>query len=35
MDALDKAKDKILMGKERRSLLLTEEEKNTTHECGL
>ena len=36
MDALDKAKDKILMGKERRSLLLTEEEKKIIayHEAG-
>lgn len=36
MDALDKAKDKILMGKERRSLLLTDEEKKIIayHEAG-
>ncbi len=36
MDALDKAKDKILMGKERRSLLLTDEEKKIIayHESG-
>lgn len=36
MDALEKAKDKILMGKERRSLLLTDEEKKIIayHEAG-
>lgn len=36
MDALDKAKDKILMGKERRSLLLTDDEKKIIayHESG-
>ncbi|HFL8819505.1 MAG TPA: ATP-dependent zinc metalloprotease FtsH [Candidatus Azoamicus sp. OHIO2] len=36
MDALDKAKDKILMGKERKSLLLTDDEKKIIayHEAG-
>lgn len=36
MDALDKAKDKILMGKERRSLVLSEDEKRIIayHEAG-
>lgn len=36
MDALDKAKDKILMGKERKSMVLTESEKKIIayHEAG-
>lgn len=36
MDDLDKAKDKIMMGAERRSLVMSEDEKNLTayHEAG-
>jgi cell division protease FtsH len=36
MDDFEMAKDKVLMGKERRSLILTDEEKRTTayHEAG-
>ncbi|MFW6178270.1 MAG: ATP-dependent zinc metalloprotease FtsH, partial [Desulfohalobiaceae bacterium] len=36
MEDLEEAKDKVLMGKERRSVILTEEEKKTTayHESG-
>jgi cell division protease FtsH len=36
MEDFEQAKDKVLMGKERRSLILSEEEKNTTayHEAG-
>jgi cell division protease FtsH len=36
MDDLENAKDKVLMGKERRSVILSEEEKRTTayHEAG-
>ncbi len=36
MDDFEEAKDKVLMGKERRSLILSEEEKKTTayHEAG-